>query len=191
MVSLEHSFSEAVPYHEERLAELIARVAQRDQAAFRELYTVTSARLFGIAMALTRNRETAGEALQDAMMQVWRNAGRYLPSRGSPNVWLAGIVRYRALDIMAAARYRTGSSLDDLPDLVDESALSRLEQSADGKALLHCLQALDGTHRQGIILSYVHGFSHSEIARLLDLPLGTVKSWMRRGLMTLKTCLGS
>jgi RNA polymerase sigma-70 factor (ECF subfamily) len=172
------------------LAPLLRRVAAEDRLAFHELYLYASPRLYGIALALTRDRQLASEALQDAMVQVWRQAVRFDPAKGSAEAWMSGILRFRALDLLAAAKRRLWRSHDlaGAAELADDAALERLESTAVGMRLRSCLALLEQKNRQSIILAYVHGYSHRQIATRLQLPLGTVKAWIRRGIFTLKTC---
>ncbi len=173
------------------MADLLVRVATRDRTAFRELYLYASPRLFGIALSLTRDRQIAAEALQDAMVQIWQKATRFDPARGSAEAWMTGVLRFRALDILAARLRHASNDLDETAEIVDEAALERLENTASGMRLRRCLGQLEHKNRQSIILAYVHGYSHSQIASRLQIPLGTVKAWISRGLSTLKTCFGA
>ncbi len=175
------------------MADLLRRVAGQDRMAFHQLYRHASPRLFGIALALMRDRQAASEALQDTMVQVWRKAARFDEAKGSAEAWMTGILRFRALDILAASQRRNRSN-DDVEisgELVDETALERLETTASGSRLRRCLAQLDAKNRESIILAYVHGYSHTQIAGRLHIPLGTVKAWIRRGLSALKECVGS
>ena len=180
--------------HERRgdmLAPLLQRVASRDRVAFHQLYVAASPRLFGIALSLTRDRQTASDALQDAMIQIWQKAGRFDPARGSGEAWMTGVLRFRALDLLAAGKRRgaENADLDGATEIIDEAALERLESTTAGDRLRQCLEALEHKNRHSIILAYVHGYSHSQIARRLEIPLGTVKAWIRRGLSALKACV--
>lgn len=169
---------------------LIAAVASGDRAALRSLYERQSVRLFGVANAILRDRDVAADAIQDAFVKIARRAGQFDPARGSAEAWLAGIVRHAALDIIRARGRETPS---DDPTLGDEAvapeAEERLAASAEGRRLRDCLAALEPKNREGIILAFVHGLSHPQVAARLGTPLGTVKSWIRRGLLALRECL--
>jgi len=169
---------------------LIAAVAGGDRAALRAVYQRQSVRLFGVAMAILRDREAAADALQDAFLKLSQRAAQFDASRGSPEAWLAGIVRYAALDL-ARARGREvptdDPTLGDSP--VEPEALERVSALADGRRLRDCLSGLDERNRRGILLAFVHGLSHAQIAARLDQPLGTVKAWIRRGLLALRECM--
>ena len=172
------------------LADLLAAVARQDRAALRSLYDWTCARLFGVAFAILRDRDAAADVLQDAYLKVWLRAGQYDPARGEAGVWLAAIVRHLALD---AARAR-GREVPVQP-LVAEAAspepdaLQRMTARGETQRLLACLGALDEHSRGVIVLAFVQGLSHAQLAARLDRPLGTVKSWVRGGLARLRACL--
>jgi len=172
------------------LAPLLAAVARGDRAALRTVYERQSVRLFGIANAILRDRDAAADALQDAFLRVAQRAQQFDPARGQASAWLAGIVRYAALDL-ARARGREiptdDPALGDQP--VEADALERVAATAEGARLRMCLAALEEKNRQGIMLAFVHGLSHAQVAAKLELPLGTVKAWIRRGLLRLRECL--
>jgi RNA polymerase sigma-70 factor (ECF subfamily) len=172
------------------LARLIASVATGDRAALRAIYERQSVRLFGVANAILRDRDAAADALQDAFLKLARRAGQFDAARGPAEAWLAGIVRHAALDLLRA-RGREVPTAD--PGLGDEAvapeAEERLAASAEGRRLRECLAGLEPRNREGIILAFVHGLSHPQIADRLGTPLGTVKSWIRRGLLALRECL--
>jgi RNA polymerase sigma-70 factor (ECF subfamily) len=173
------------------LTELLQRCAEGDRMAFRRLYELQSPRLYGIALRITRQASLAADAVHDALLQVWQNAGRFDTSRGNPEAWLVSLVRYRALDI-ARRSVREVPGLE-LPDTEDEEPdpLSRLIGTTEGEALQRCLQALEPDRRRLIVMAFTDGLTHSELATKLNQPLGTVKSWIRRTLLSLKRCLES
>jgi RNA polymerase sigma-70 factor (ECF subfamily) len=172
------------------LSPLLASVAGGDRMALRAVYERQSVRLFGVANAILRDRDAAADALQDAFLRIARNAGQYDPTRGTAEAWLGAIVRYAALD-MARARGREiptdDPTLGDQP--VEADALDRVAADAEGRRLRQCLATLEERNRRGIVLAFVHGLSHAQIAAQLELPLGTVKAWIRRGLLRLRECL--
>ncbi|WP_207003122.1 sigma-70 family RNA polymerase sigma factor [Trinickia mobilis] len=178
------------------LTALLARVAGEDAAALRSLYDLTSSKLFGVALRILVKREWAEEALQDAFVSIWRYAGDYRESLAAPMTWMAAIVRNRALDCLrrqktsAAGQTEWSESLDEIlagpdPDPADTALLSQ-----EARRLAICMERLDANQRQALALAYLRDQSHSEIADVLKVPLGTVKSWVRRGLEKLKTCMG-
>jgi len=192
----------ATPEHIEsrnhRLADLLHGVAQGRQAAFQELYGLVSPQLFATLLRILKRRDLAEEALQDALLSVWRNAGSYSAEKGAPMTWLVSICRYRALD--ALRRQRREVSLEpmlegvedgtaELAGLVDESADSDFISKAEERVLDDCMGRLNDGQRSSLKLAYFDGCTHEEIAASLRSPIGTVKSWVRRGLESLKRCL--
>ncbi len=172
-------------------AALLHRCAGGDRAACRLLYDRWGSRLYGIALRITRQPSTAADALHDAFLQIWQQAHRFDPDRGSPEAWMVGMVRYRALDIVRRqAREMPGYEPDEQEDETPD-ALARLVSSTEGAALRRCLQELETDRRRLVVMAFVDGLSHSELAERLGVPLGTVKSWIRRSLMTLRGCLAS
>ncbi len=169
---------------------LLAAVARGDRAALRAVYEREAARLFGIANAILRDRDAAGDAVQDGFVRIARRAGQFDPSRGPAGAWLAAIIRHAALDI---ARARGREMPSDDPGLGDQAvapeALERLAGAEESRRLHDCLATLEEKNRQGILLAFVHGLSHAQVAARLDQPLGTVKAWIRRGLLRLRECL--
>jgi len=170
---------------------LLHRCAGGDRAAFRLLYDRWGDRLYGVALRITRQAPLAADATQDAFVQIWQQAHRFDPERGGPGTWLISMVRYRALDIVRRqARevpgYQPEEREDETPD-----ALARLVSSAEGAALQRCLRELEEERRRLVVLAFVDGLSHSELAARMKVPLGTVKSWIRRSLLALRGCLAS
>jgi RNA polymerase sigma-70 factor (ECF subfamily) len=172
------------------LGDLLTQVAAGNQAALRAIYVRQSTRLFGIAMAILRDRTAAADVMQDAFLRIWKRAGQFDTERGEPSVWLAAIVRYAALDAVRTRGREIPSGDPGLGDtMVEPEALEKLSASEDSRRLHACLERLPPSNREGIIMAFVHGLSHPEIALKLDQPLGTVKSWIRRGLLSLRECL--
>ena len=172
-------------------AALLQRCAGGDRAACRALYDRWSHRLYGIALRITRQPSLAADALHDAFLQIWQQAHRFDPERGSPEAWVVGMVRYRALDIVRRqAREIPGYDADDRED-ESPDALARLVSTAEGAALHRCLNELEEDRRRLVVLAFVDGLSHSDLAERMGVPLGTVKSWIRRSLISLRGCLAS
>jgi RNA polymerase sigma-70 factor (ECF subfamily) len=169
---------------------LLEAVARGSELALKRLYALESARLYGVALRIVRRPEIAADVLQDAFVQVWQNAGSFAPERGAAAAWLTGIVRFRALDAVRRHGREVLSGDSALGDTaVEPDALAKLEADADAKALRRCLETLEENQRRSVLLAFVEGFSHGDIAKRLSAPLGTVKSWIRRGLIALKGCL--
>jgi RNA polymerase sigma-70 factor (ECF subfamily) len=171
------------------LAELLRLIAAGDRVAFRRLYERVGGRLYGVALRITREAPLAADAVHDAFLQVWRNASRFEAGRGTPEAWLLSLVRYRALDI--ARRRGREAPTEEMPEPVDEEpdALTRLADSEGAAALRACLEQLEAERRRLLLLAFAEGLSHSEVAERLGMPLGTVKSWIRRSLQSLRLCL--
>jgi RNA polymerase sigma factor (sigma-70 family) len=169
--------------------ELLGAIAQGDKQAFSALYQDTSKQLYAVSLKMLRRKELAEEALQDAYVRIWHNASEYRSGNGCVLTWMISIVRYRALDIL---RYNKIRKEDELIDS-DNFDIDTPEQATDSEQLLleQCLQQLDLQQRQAIYLAYFNGCSHKEVVNHLNNPLGTIKSWIRRGLMSLQSCLTS
>ena len=187
---------------DKRLIELMDRVAADDrrradaQAALRELYELTSPRLYGLALRVVRNREWAEDVLQETYLNIWRIAGEYRASLSPPLAWMGVVVRSRALDFLRRrATERADSALeldnamsDALPgDSADPMDVS--EASEQAWALHECLRKLEARQREVVSLAYLRDLSHGELAAQLKLPLGTVKTWIRRGIDQLRACM--
>ena len=171
---------------------LLSRCAAHDRAAFRALYDRWSAQLHGIALRITRQPALAADATHDAFVQIWQQASRFDPTRGTAEAFLISLVRYRALDIVRRrARETPGYQADeDRPDETPD-ALAQLLGTAEGVALHRCLALLDPERRRLVLMAFVNGLSHGELAKQLRVPLGTVKSSIRRGLLSLRECLAT
>lgn len=176
-----------------RLEELMSRSALRDQRAFAELYRYAAPKLFAVALRILRREDWAEEVLQESFVSIWNHADGYSSSKSAPMTWMTAIVRNRALDWVRRPNVEAGDEnydvlVEALPD-DGESAEMRLGRQRDGRALAECMKELSGSQRQSIALAYVHGLSHGELAEYMKEPLGTVKTWIRRGLDRLKNCL--
>jgi RNA polymerase sigma-70 factor (ECF subfamily) len=170
---------------------LLHRCAGGDRMAFRLLYERWGNRLYGIALRITRQAALAADATQDAFVQIWQQAHRFDPQRGGPEAWLVGIVRYRALDIVRRrSREVPGYEPSDIEDETPDP-LAHLVSTAEGATLHRCLGELEEDRRRLVVLAFVDGLSHSELAARMSVPLGTVKSWIRRSLIALRGCLSS
>ena len=181
--------SASVSASPELAAHLLGRCAGGDRAALREIYGLYSAKLHGIALRVTRQPSLAADALHDAFMQIFQQAARFDPERGTAEGWMIALVRYRALDIMRRrAREEPGF---EPPETEDESpdVLTRMVGNAEARALRACLETLDPERRRLVLHAFVDGLSHSDLATREGMPLGTIKSWIRRSLAALRSCL--
>lgn len=171
---------------------LLAAIARGSHQALKRLYELESRRLYGIALRIVQRPAVASEVLQDSFVQVWQNARAFVPAKGSAAGWLTGIVRFRALD--AVRKYGREHLTDDplLGDApVEPDLLAGLDAKMQSDALRRCLEELEDKPRHCVILAFVEGYSHAEIAARIAAPLGSVKSWVRRALIALRACLAS
>lgn len=174
----------------DELGELIARTALGDRRAFSRLYDRTSAKLFGVCLRILRDRMQAEDALQEIYVKVWRNASRFQTGRASPMTWLISIARNRSID-MLRARASRAEEVGEVPDLADErpdperAALSNDTQARIGA----CLEELKPERADALRLAYVEGYGYRELAERHSVPLNTMKTWIRRGLQSLRECL--
>jgi len=180
-----------------KLADLLARTALSDQAAFADLYRLTAPHLYAVALRILREPPLAEDLLQEAFVSVWHHAGTYNAAKAQPRTWLTSIVRNRCLDALRRRRPDTVTMTrdDDETEIEFEAPgptpVDMLLAGAEAHAVRACVDALEGGQKQAIALAFYEGLSHSELAQRLREPLGTVKSWVRRGLERLKKCLES
>ncbi len=185
------------------LADLLARTALGDRAAFATLYQRTSANLLGVILRIHPDRDLAEDVLQEVYVKVWKSAGGFDAARAQALTWLTSIARNGAIDAhrrrqtqpRTVSTHRPGDDDEDEHDMLNDFAADGpgpaelLGEAADARALRGCITALSGEQQQSIALAFYQGLSHAEVAEHLRQPLGTVKSWLRRGLQALKGCL--
>jgi RNA polymerase sigma-70 factor (ECF subfamily) len=173
------------------LDRLMSRIAAGEQAALRQLYEVTSAKLFGVVLRILGDREEAQDVLQEVYVTVWRRADRFETGRASAMTWLTTIARNRAIDGLRARRPVAGASAVDDLEIADGApgAEALLEASDEARQLQGCLGELDPRTEGAIRTAFLEGVTYEALASRLETPLGTVKSWIRRGLARLKGCL--
>jgi RNA polymerase sigma-70 factor (ECF subfamily) len=174
------------------LAAAINRIAAGDKAALRLVYAETSAKLFGVCLRILGERSEAEDVLQEVYLTVWRKAASFDESVASPITWLVAIVRNRAIDrLRASGASRAALPIEAAADVADESmsAVERLEIDEDRARLRECLRELEQRQAAAIRAAFLDGFTYDELAAKASVPLGTMKSWIRRGLMKLRACL--
>ena len=192
------------------LSRLLSRAGLGDRAAFATLYDRASAHLFAVVLRINRDRAQAEDILQEVFVKVWRAAQTFDAAQSQPLTWLTSIARNHAIDSLRRQQTQpkvlsftsiggadVGTEPPDDKDfydtVVDDAAgpLELLSQAGEARALSQCMGALNAQQRQCVALAFYDGLSHAEVAEQLRQPLGTVKSWVRRGLLTLKSCLQS
>jgi RNA polymerase sigma-70 factor (ECF subfamily) len=187
----------------QQLKTWLAAIARKDAQAFRLLYDAASPKLFGFALRILIKREMAEEVLQESFVSIWKNAAGYQASLAAPMTWMTTIVRNKAFDLLRrtdrpdhlieldADTFKDGGMQDviDALESPDPTPLQALQMGDDAKALARCFSRLEGLHRQAIALAFYHDLSHSEVAEQMKLPIGTIKTWIRRGLERLRLCL--
>jgi len=178
----------------QQLTGLLGQCALKNQRAFEDLYRLTSSKLYGVALRILRRQDWAEEVLQECYVNIWNHAGNYAQAKSAPLTWMTSIVRNRSLDWLRRPRAEaTGEEYEIAVEAWQDDAPGPMEQlmaSSEAAALARCLQQLESKQRQSIMLAFFNGLSHSELADHMKLPLGTVKTWVRRGLERLKGCLG-
>lgn len=170
--------------------------AHRDRTAFRALYDASSPRLYGLALRILGRRELAEEVLQESFAAIWHHAGDYETTLSAPMTWMTTIVRNRAFDVLRRSRHdgeadaADSHALESLADMAATPA-ERMQMSSEAQALADCMAALEEKHREVVGMAFFHDLSHSDVAAKLTLPLGTVKTWIRRSLTRLHACLSA
>ena len=184
------------PLDPQQLKAWLMAAGKGDAAAFRALYDASSSKLFGFALRILHKRELAEEVLQESFVAIWNNAANYQSHLAAPMTWMATIVRNKAFDHLRRSDAAVEIDADQfdrevMNALQDPQAtpIEALQMSGDAKALAWCMSALEGAHRQVVALAYFHDLSHSEVATQMKLPIGTVKTWIRRSLDKLRVCL--
>jgi RNA polymerase sigma-70 factor, ECF subfamily len=172
------------------LVELVWACARGEERALARLYRLAAPRLFALALAILKDRSSAEEALQESFISIWGSAHRFAPERGSVMTWMVTIVRNRALTMLRRRRPQAEAvaAAENVPAREPDPLESALRSSAL-HALATCLDQLDPQQRLAIQLAYLQGYTHQELALRLSAPLGTIKSWIRRGLIRLRDCL--
>jgi RNA polymerase sigma-70 factor (ECF subfamily) len=172
------------------IAVLLSRVAMRDRAAFKTLYSRTSAKLFGVTLRILKDRSEAEEALQEVYVKIWQRADRYVAGGYSPISWLVAVARNHSLDVLRA-RKPISDDIEAAFDVAD--AGPDPEQAAVGRSerarIEDCLNALEPDRAEAVRGAYLDGFSYDELAARYSVPLNTMRTWLRRSLLRLRDCL--
>ncbi|SES26394.1 RNA polymerase sigma-70 factor, ECF subfamily [Rhizobium sp. NFR03] len=173
------------------LTTALAACAKGDRTALRGIFDREAGRLVTVAERIVRRRDLAEEVVQESFIRIWTQAHQYQPDRGSARGWIYAIVRNRALNLLRdGKREYTVEDVEVLRERDQVDHVMAAWHQLDRTSRLHdCLGALDETKRRGILMAYIGGYSHGEIAGRLRIPLGTTKSWIRRGLSALRECM--
>jgi RNA polymerase sigma-70 factor (ECF subfamily) len=176
----------------EGLSEALRRVGRGSESALEDVYRNTSAKLFGLILRILGDRGEAEDALQEVYVSVWRRAASFDPAKASPVTWLAAIARNRAIDrLRASGRPRPVEPIEAARDVAEPGAdaLAQLEAGEDRARLMGCVDELEDRQSSAIRSAFFGGLSYPELAESASVPLGTMKSWIRRGLLRLRECL--
>ena len=174
----------------EELRQALVATATGDRAALATLYRLAAPRLLGVALRILRRRDAAEDVLQEAFISIWERAGQYSGERGPPLPWLAMIVRNRSIDRLRKETRQNEEGLASGEELAGVLVMDDVSARGIGADISRCLGTLAADPRRAILLAAQFGMTHDEIARQLAKPLGTIKSWIRRGLADLRECLG-
>ena len=169
------------------MAAAVARCADGDRLALRLIFDREAPRMLGVAMRVLRRAELAEEAVQESFVRIWRSARSFDSSRGTARSWLYAIVRNQSLTKARGERRFDAEELTEAHHAATDDAVGRLPETS---ALRGCLETLEKERRDAVVLAYCHGLSHAQLAARLNVPLGTAKSWTRRGLLALRECMG-
>ncbi len=173
----------------EEASDLLRACAEGQRSALRRLYDAWAPTVYALTLRITRQKSLAEDATHDAFLQIWQQAARFDPTRGRADVWMFSIARYRAIDLMRRRQRETSGYEADETASEEVDALDLLIADSDGQALRRCLRQLDEARQRLIAMAFVEGLSHSALASRLAVPLGTIKSTIRRSLSTLRQCL--
>ena len=174
------------------IAELIARCALRDRAAFRDLYTRTSAKLFGVTLRILKDRAEAEEALQEVYVKIWQRADKYVPGGFSPISWLVAVARNHALDVLRARKPQS-EDIDLALEVADGAPDPEQAEADRGERarIDNCLDQLEPARADAVRGAYLDGYSYEELSARHNVPLNTMRTWLRRSLMKLRECLSA
>ncbi len=174
------------------LQDWIVGCGKGDSQSFESLYKATSPKLFSILVRILKSKAYAEEVLQEGFMEIWKNSNRYDASKGKPFTWMSSIMRYRALDRLRQTK-RDVTSMDDKwfenLQVQGPGPFEKMVSNKERSALIDCLQTLSADQKNCIASAFYDGQTHEEISEIQSKPLGTIKTWLRRGLEKLKSCL--
>jgi RNA polymerase sigma-70 factor (ECF subfamily) len=173
------------------MTSLLAAVAKGDQAAFERLYGETRAKLYGVLLRILGKPELADEVMREVYLKVWASAQKFDPTIATPITWMVAMARNRAIDLV---RKDGAAVVEEMPDAAPGAEapppLARREVSDELRRLLSCLGKLDPEKQRIVLLAYCSGWSREQLARKLDIPVNTMKTWLRRSLLEIRACMG-
>ncbi|MHB8285128.1 MAG: sigma-70 family RNA polymerase sigma factor [Caulobacteraceae bacterium] len=169
----------------------LQRVGAGDQAALRYIYDQTSAKLFGVCVRILQDKSEAEDVLQEVYVTVWRKAGVFDPTMSSPITWLVALARNRSIDRIRSSRVRQSQPIETAGDVEDSGALASdvVETEQEARRLHACVDELEPDHADHVRNAFMGGLTYQALAEQAGVPLGTMKSWIRRALIRLKACL--
>jgi RNA polymerase sigma-70 factor (ECF subfamily) len=172
---------------------LLGAIARGEEASFERLYDATRAKLYGVLLRILGKPALAEEVMHEAYLKIWKMADQFDPATASPITWMVAIARNRAIDIV---RKRGDISVDEEAEAPEPAAeapapLARREMTAELKRLLSCLGRLDPEKQRIVLLAYYSGWSRDQLADKLDIPVNTIKTWLRRSLLEIRECMGT
>lgn len=173
------------------VAQLLAKVAAQDRFAFRNLYSVTSSKLFGVLLRILNNRAEAEDALQEVFTRVWLRAGRFDPEKGRAMTWLISVARNHAIDRLRSKVEATTATDNEADSIVDTKPSAEASLIAQGQArrIIDCMATLDPDRARAVQGAYLGGLSYTDLSARFDVPLNTMRTWLRRSLLQLKECM--
>jgi RNA polymerase sigma-70 factor (ECF subfamily) len=176
-----------------RLVAALGAVANGDRDALQQIYRDTSAKLYGVVLRILNDTAEADDVLQEIYLTIWRRAGAFDPERGlSPITWLVAIARNKSIDrLRATARPRALRPIEDAAGVADDGPAPSfgIERADEAAALNRCMGELDPKHAEVVRTAFFEGITYESLAARIDTPVGTVKSWIRRSLQRLRSCL--
>ena len=177
--------------YDDPVAHLLAKVAAQDRTAFRDLYSSTSSKLFGVLLRILNNRAEAEDALQEVFTRVWLRAGRFDPEKGRAMTWLISVSRNHAIDRLRTRVEATTATDHEADALIDAKPSAEASLIAQGQArrIIDCMSALEPDRARAVQGAYLGGLSYTELATRFNVPLNTMRTWLRRSLLQLKDCL--
>ena len=173
------------------VAEMLSKVASQDRAAFRDLYSSTSSKLFGVLLRILTNRAEAEDALQEVFTRVWLRAGRFDPEKGRAMTWLISVTRNHAIDRLRTKVEATTATEDEADSLIDTKPSAEAGLIAQGQArrIVECMSALEPDRARAVQGAYLGGLSYTDLSERFNVPLNTMRTWLRRSLLQLKECM--